>query len=114
MRVVFTHLIGPRKGESERFDSSAISIGRALDNVLSFPDDKRVSAHHARMARKGKAYELRDLGSTNGTMINGRRIAAATVNQDDLIEFGAGGPLGRFGIEPDGAGAIPDRTTAPP
>ncbi|HWJ39843.1 MAG TPA: trypsin-like peptidase domain-containing protein, partial [Candidatus Limnocylindrales bacterium] len=44
-------------------------------------------------------YVLRDLGSTNGTMINGRRVVVSELAHDDLIEFGAGGPLLRFGIE---------------
>jgi S1-C subfamily serine protease len=100
MPVSFTHLLGPKKGRSEQFDADQISVGRAANNMLSFGDDaRRVSSHHAEVVRRGDGYLLRDLGSTNGTMINGRRVVASELNHDDMIEFGAGGPLVRFAIE---------------
>ncbi len=101
MLATFTHLLGPRKGECERFESTRISIGRAPDNDLIFGDnERRVSSHHAEIIRRIDHYVLRDLGSTNGTMINGRRVITSEIRPDDLLEFGAGGPLLRFGIEP--------------
>jgi S1-C subfamily serine protease len=64
---------------------------------------RRVSSHHAEVFKRGDQYLLRDLGSTNGTLINGRRVVVSELAQDDLIEFGAGGPLLRFGFErPEG------------
>src|SRR5215207_8980995 len=106
MRVTLTHQIGPEKGKREQFEIERISIGRASNNALSFGDDaRRVSSHHAEIIRRGDHFVLRDLGSTNGTMINGRRVIASEIHADDLIEFGAGGPLLRFGIETDGAAA---------
>lgn len=102
MRATFTHLIGPQKGQREKFDSPTISVGRAADNILCLGDGaRRVSSHHAEISLRGDRYLLRDLGSTNGTMINGRRVVISELEQDDLIEFGAGGPLLRFGIETD-------------
>lgn len=106
MRAVLTHIIGPDKGKRERFDAGRITIGRASDNVLCFNDgQRRVSSHHAEILRNDDHYLLRDLGSTNGTMINGRRVVTSEIQHDDLIEFGAGGPLLRFGIELDEADA---------
>lgn len=102
MRAILTHLIGPYKGKRERFDADRITIGRASNNALCFSDgQRRVSAHHAEIIRREDHFLLRDLGSTNGTMINGRRIVASEIQDDDLIEFGAGGPLLRFSIEHD-------------
>ena len=102
MRAVLTHIIGPDKGKRERFDAGRITIGRASNNALCFNDgQRRVSSHHAEIVRNGDHYLLRDLGSTNGTMINGRRVVTSEIQHDDLIEFGAGGPLLRFGIEFD-------------
>ena len=100
MRATFTYLIGPQKGERAKFDAERILVGRALDNTLCLGDGaRRVSSHHAEVIHRGDQYVLRDLGSTNGTMINGRRVVVSELAHDDLIEFGAGGPLLRFGIE---------------
>jgi len=102
MRATLTHLIGPRKGERFKFDTTSISIGRAPDNTLCLGEiARRVSSHHAEITLRGDHFLLRDLGSTNGTMINGRRVVISELEQDDLVEFGAGGPLLRFGIEPE-------------
>ena len=107
MRATLTHQFGPNKGKREQFEIDKISIGRAANNSLSFGDDaRRVSSHHAEIIRRGDHFVLHDLGSTNGTMINGRRVIASEIHEDDLIEFGAGGPLLRFGVESDGAGEI--------
>jgi serine protease Do len=106
MRATLTHLLGPDKGKRELFEIDKISIGRAPNNALSFGDGaRRVSSHHAEIVRSGDHYVLHDLGSTNGTMINGRRVIASEIHEGDLIEFGAGGPLLRFGIELDEAEA---------
>src|SRR6185369_3108250 len=100
MRATFTYLITSKKGGRAEFDARRISIGRAPDNMLCLGEDaRRVSSHHAEIMRRGDQYLLRDLGSTNGTMINGRRVVVSELAHDDLIEFGAGGPLLRFGVD---------------
>ncbi|HJQ71138.1 MAG TPA: FHA domain-containing protein, partial [Blastocatellia bacterium] len=110
MRITFTHQIGPRKGEVDRFEADTVRVGRAPDNTLAFSGAaRRVSAHHAEIKRKGDHYILHDLGSTNGTMINGRRVITTELRSGDLIEFGAGGPLVRFGVEDDSQGGAADR-----
>src|SRR5262245_61599869 len=102
MRVNFTYLIGPQKGLRKSFETDRITIGRAANNVFTFGEDqRRVSAHHAEVSRMGDQWLLRDLGSTNGTMINGRRVTIAELQHDDMIEVGAGGPLLRFALEQD-------------
>lgn len=102
MRATFTYIITTKKGDRAEFDARRISIGRAPDNMLCLGEDaRRVSSHHAEVMRRGDQYLLRDLGSTNGTMINGRRVVVGELAPDDLIEFGAGGPLLRFGVEQD-------------
>ncbi len=102
MRATFTHLIGPQKGQREKFDAERISVGRAANNMLCLGDGaRRVSSHHAEVTQDGDQFVLRDLGSTNGTIINGRRVVVSELANDDLIEFGVGGPLVRFGVEPE-------------
>ncbi len=114
MRAIFTHLAGSKKGEADTFEEERILIGRALDNTLIFSDaDRRVSAHHAEVICKDEQYIIRDLGSTNGTMVNGRRVMTTELRQDDLIEFGAGGPLARFGIEHDHTVATTEQVELP-
>lgn len=98
-RPTFTFVIGSQKGQRTEFEAGRISIGRAPDNLLCLGDGaRRVSAHHAEVILRGDQYVLRDLGSTNGTTINGRRVVVSELESDDLIEFGAGGPLLRFSI----------------
>jgi S1-C subfamily serine protease len=76
--------------------------------MLVFADnERRVSSHHAEIKLDGNRFILCDLGSTNGTMINGRRVKASEIHSDELLEFGAGGPLVRFGIEYDEQAARP-------
>jgi serine protease Do len=100
MIATFTHLTSSRRGLCEKFAGDTITVGRAANNLLCFGDnERRVSSHHAQITRHGETFLLRDLGSTNGTMINGRRVIIGELNADDLIEFGAGGPLLRFAIE---------------
>ena len=100
MIATFTHLTSSRRGLCEKFADELITVGRAADNLLCFGDnERRVSSHHAQITCHGETFLLRDLGSTNGTMINGRRVIIGELSADDLIEFGAGGPLIRFGVE---------------
>ena len=60
------------------------SIGRALDNHLVIQESS-VSRHHAEIILKDNQYTLRDLQSTGGTLINGKRITEAALNSGDSI-----------------------------
>jgi len=101
MRAVVTHLTGGKKGQRETFTEQQISIGRAPGNVLMFaPSDTRASSRHAQIKLDGSAYFLIDIGSTNGTFVNGQRITQPVrLRSGDIIEFGTGGPSLRFEIE---------------
>src|SRR5437588_10434798 len=114
MAATFTYLLGPRKGECAELDNKRISIGRAPDNMLCLGESaRRVSSHHAEVILRGEQYVLRDLGSTNGTTINGRRVVVSELEPDDLIEFGAGGPLLRFSIDDYATRSKPHSGNAP-
>jgi len=63
-------------------------IGRAEECDLSFPEDGSISRVHARLDRDGDDWLLVDLGSTNGTFVNGERISEVRLNPGDLIEVG--------------------------
>jgi ABC-type multidrug transport system ATPase subunit/pSer/pThr/pTyr-binding forkhead associated (FHA) protein len=64
-----------------------VTVGRdrANDVVLSHPQVSRV---HAKLERRGEAFVLVDLGSTNGTFVNGRPVATKTLKDGDTIQIG--------------------------
>lgn len=65
-----------------------LRIGRDRANGLRLSHDT-VSRVHAELSRQGGLWVLRDLGSTNGTTVNGRRvIGAAVVRDGDQVGFG--------------------------
>lgn len=68
-------------------NSGRHTLGRADDNdlVLHHPE---VSRHHARFEPAGSAWRLVDLGSTNGTWVNGVRVEGAIVAAGDEVMFG--------------------------
>jgi pSer/pThr/pTyr-binding forkhead associated (FHA) protein len=51
-------------------------------------NDGSVSSHHAEIISDGSIFHLHDLGSTNGTFINGEQITDAVLNPNDEIRFG--------------------------
>ena len=81
-----------------------VTIGRAPDNNIVIYDPS-VSAKHAQLERTGDAYRLKDLGSTNGTRINGIPATDAVLRVDDRIRFGA--VEARFETEATGSQPLP-------
>lgn len=66
-----------------------VRIGRAPDCDVII-DRQEISRHHAELLRiDATSYELRDLGSTNGTHVNGVRVDTALVGDGDEIRLGA-------------------------
>ncbi len=80
------------------------TIGRAEDNTVVV-DDRWVSRYHAQIRREEGRYLVVDLGSKNGTLLNGRRLAAPTPLADGdqvqvaplikltFVDYGATAPL---------------------
>ena len=67
-----------------------LTIGRAPDNIFPI-DDVSVSSHHAQIAPSAGIFLLKDLGSTNGTMVNGTELQPETeytLKPGDRIRFG--------------------------
>jgi DNA-binding response OmpR family regulator len=79
-------------------------IGRWEDNDVVI-DDRWVSRYHAQVRREGKEYLVQDLGSKNGTLVNGRRIAEPSILSDGdeiqvtplvkltFVDYGSTAPL---------------------
>ena len=68
-------------------DGSAITIGRGSDNDVVLHDG-RVSRHHARLHARRGTLVFTDLGSTNGSRVNGVRVAEVVLGEGDRIELG--------------------------
>jgi pSer/pThr/pTyr-binding forkhead associated (FHA) protein len=65
-----------------------ITLGRVDDNVIQI-DDASVSSHHAQLQLvAGGNYHLTDLGSTNGTRVNGTVTTEAQLRHGDRVRFG--------------------------
>ena len=80
-------LSGPRADEKVTL-AEKLSLGREVDNDVVLLDPK-VSRHHAVIQRQDDTYVLNDLGSRNGTFLNGQRlIAPALLKKEDLISIG--------------------------
>ena len=63
------------------------TIGRDIGNKLIL-NDPTVSNRHARIERKAQGFIVRDLGSRNGTFINGMRVTEAGLTPNDKVRFG--------------------------
>ncbi len=71
-----------------RADLTTLGIGRAEDNDLQLTDPK-ASRHHARLQREGAVFVLTDLGSANGTRVNGVLITSPhTLEHGERITIG--------------------------
>ncbi|WP_167193080.1 FHA domain-containing protein FhaB/FipA [Brevibacterium pigmentatum] len=64
---------GPLAGQTLMLSGAPVTFGRAPDNTIIINDDF-ASSHHARISAKNGAWMLEDLGSTNGTIVDGSRM----------------------------------------
>lgn len=79
---------GPRAGQTLSAPGPAVVIGRVPGNDLLI-DDPQVSRHHASLTLEGEQWVLRDLGSTNGTTVNGQTVTSQwVVRPGDVIGLG--------------------------
>src|SRR5436190_22971100 len=70
-----------------KLEQDAINIGRSKDNEIVVKNIK-CSRRHARIERIGATYQVTDLGSGNGTKVNGSKIDFHTLKQGDEIKIG--------------------------
>lgn len=64
-----------------------VTVGRLADNTLQV-DDASVSSRHAEIFLERDKYHLHDLGSTNGTFVNGEQVTDAVLQHGDEVRFG--------------------------
>jgi hypothetical protein len=86
----FVMRAGPTVGKIFPLEKPEISIGREAGNTVAI-NDSEISRRHARMELRGSAYMIQDLGSTNGTFVNGIRLTSLQVlNPGDTVTLGEG------------------------
>lgn len=89
MQVVLEIETGKRSGEQIRLQSGQILIvGRQIADGLACADDLIMSRTHFQLECDDVACRLRDLGSSNGTFVNGKRVKGAVLKHGDRILAG--------------------------
>jgi predicted component of type VI protein secretion system len=79
---------GPTPGATFTLEGDQIDIGRDSANEIVI-NDAEISRRHARLTFQGGKYVLEDLGSTNGTFVNGQRLAGPRVlKAGEVVSFG--------------------------
>jgi len=79
---------GPTPGAAYTLEGDQLMIGRDSTNEIVI-NDAEVSRRHARLTFQGGKYVLEDLGSTNGTFVNGQRLAGPRVlKAGEVVSFG--------------------------
>lgn len=97
MKFTFKHLSGSRAGQEQVLEGSVIGVGRNPTNQVAFDPtvDDRVSGNHAQLVvMAGGQVTVNDMGSRNGTFLNGQPVTGPTVVPSGaVIQFGSeGGP----------------------
>ena len=108
----FKFLSGARAGQVETFRKAYLGLGRHPLSDVRFDTERDldVSSRHAAIITKPEGFVLQDLGSKNGTYLNGKRIEGDCLLADgDVIGFGAKGPALEFHLVPDDGDEIETR-----
>lgn len=111
------HLDGVCAGQTQVVRKEFATIGRHPSADVRFDADRDldVSGRHAALFREGGGWVLRDLGSTNGTWVNGERLKGDRVlAPHDVIRFGPQGPQLVFQPRQVDAATVPLTAAAPP
>jgi len=78
-----------RTGEEHAIDSGALLLGREGENDLALVRDEFTSSRHARIEPRRDGVWVEDIGSTNGTFVNGIRLTAPRkLSPGDVIRVG--------------------------
>jgi pSer/pThr/pTyr-binding forkhead associated (FHA) protein len=108
VRVVIDHVAGTRRGQRQELPAVVrIRFGRHPDCEVSFDAHRDIdaSSRHAELRPLDAGWVLVDIGSSNGTYVEGHRITESPVaaNAPVEVEFGPGGPRIRLFVGDDSA-----------
>lgn len=101
MKLTLTINDGTLAGQSFYLETGFMTIGRSETCTVRFdPTAERIaSKQHAFIEARADGFYIRDNQSTNGTMVNGQRIAETRLNSGDVVQFGKNGTAGQITIE---------------
>ena len=89
MNIVLRVISGPHQGQEYRIDrSGSFVIGRASRAAFSMSADLALSREHFQLENFPPLCHLVDLGSTNGTKVNGLRVERVLLREGDLVAAG--------------------------
>jgi pSer/pThr/pTyr-binding forkhead associated (FHA) protein len=108
VRVVIDHVAGSRRGQRQEFEASnRVRFGRHPECEVSFDPSRDIdaSSRHAELRAVNAGWVLVDLGSSNGTYVDGHRVTEHPVGAGTAlgVEFGPGGPRIRLFVGDDAA-----------
>jgi pSer/pThr/pTyr-binding forkhead associated (FHA) protein len=108
VRVVVDHVAGSRRGQRQEFSAGVrLRFGRHPECEVSFDPHRDIdaSSRHAELRQIDAGWVLVDLGSSNGTYVDGHRVTETPIvrNLPVAVEFGPGGPRIRLFIGDDKA-----------
>lgn len=108
---------GPQPNQSYDLNKDIVTLGRDITNDIVI-NDPEVSRHHMRITRGMGGFTIEDLGSTNGTFVNGQRLTGARpMRPGDMVGLGETVTLayeavsagGAAPVEPAPGGTIPNQ-----
>jgi dipeptidyl aminopeptidase/acylaminoacyl peptidase len=85
--ALLTFESGPFAGRIVALPSQMVSVGRAPDNDVVV-GDPATSGHHGRIEVRNGSFWISDLGSTNGTLVNGEPVIEKELSDGDMIAVG--------------------------
>jgi diguanylate cyclase (GGDEF)-like protein len=86
-RHLLVRVKGAELGRVARLQPEQFRIGRSQECELWLSDDG-VSRKHAQITQEGTAHVLEDLGSANGTFVQGQRVSRQLLRDGDVVQFG--------------------------
>jgi hypothetical protein len=104
---------GPEPGQTFVLEQDALTLGRDPHNDIVI-SDPQVSRQHARIVRQGNLMVVEDVGSTNGTFVNGMRLTGShALANGDVIGLGDAVTLTYYGASPATTEPLVGRRTIP-
>lgn len=87
---VFFELVHMATGNSYKLKDNQLTFGRNMTSDVILDTDRFTSREHAKIVKENNEYILIDLGSTNGTYLNGQKISEPMkLNRGDIVRIGS-------------------------